>query len=315
MACSKMRRVAAERILPAAGAIESLLHALGGGKRQDECRPRAESARGQSGSTPVACGRDERPHRPRQMREHHGREVDGRCGQRHPGLRPRQETSRSRAAWRLAASTPCASSCQAPVVLSVASCAIAAWRSSTSRASGGMQQPRRERARVHVGSPRDRATERATRGRRDRDRARKGDRSDRCQREPRASGRACQSRARRANARTFTSRSAPCQATRSSTRACQTTRKPKTTNSRNAVDERQRRRAAREGPHEDRRGGEERRQPQPRDQLRTAAPPCSPSAGVAGGVLRVRHRCGRHAACSMPAGFGSRRGSDASSRA
>ena len=53
--------VAAERILPAAGEIESLLHAFGGGKGQDESgheRNRPEGNRDDA----RGMGRDERPH-------------------------------------------------------------------------------------------------------------------------------------------------------------------------------------------------------------------------------------------------------------
>ena len=199
------------------------------------------------------------------------------------------------------ASTPCASSCK---------------RQSSSggelrRSRPDVRAPPRERrgaaatsraSCAHVGSPRDRATERATRDRRDRDRARRGDRSDRCQRERRRrAARASRARAApaRARSRAAARRARPRARRRGHARRreCQRRRTAGTrSTSGSGVAPRE------SGPHEDGRGDEERRQPQPRDERR-AAPFSLAVRGVARGVLRVRNRCGRHAACSMPAGF------------
>ena len=163
-ACSKMRGVAAERILPAAGAIEGLLNAIGGRKRQDESgdeRNRPERQRHHA----RGMRRDEHPHRDAE-REHHAAQAAARCGQRRPGLRPRRENDRSRAGARRRrgrrAPRAARASRPAPRARTVAACRAmtssrgARLRAATSRASC-----------ARVGSRRDRATGRATRGRRD----------------------------------------------------------------------------------------------------------------------------------------------------
>ena len=70
----------------------------------------------------------------------------------------------------------------------------------------------------------------------------------------------------------------------------------------NRSHERQRRRTPGDGPDQQRCGDEKRGEPEARDERRAAYFPLA-VRGVTDGVLRVRNRCARHAACSTPAGF------------
>ena len=168
-------RIAAKRRLPGPGPIEGHLDALSRGKRQDDAGQQRNGPEGDRRQAGNIRG-DEDPQQAGERRESR-LERDRPCGQRDRDLRPRRGTNRSRAAVRSrrarrgrrtsGASRRARASC-ATRPDARAPPRVAMDGAATSRASCVLGE-----------SPRDRATERATRGRRDRDRARTGDPRDR----------------------------------------------------------------------------------------------------------------------------------------
>ena len=261
--------------------------------------------------TPVACSRDERPHHHADG-EHACREVVRRAAEGVRAFRPRQEMV-DLVLPRAAGEDAVRLELQAPVVLGgeLADRGLAFERS---RRGPRLQQPRRERRRARVGSRRDRATGRARRDRRDPGRARTDDLSDRCRRERRRRAARASRGRRRASARTFdeAQRVVPGHALVDARMPA--TRMPKTTNSTTAMTSGSGVAPRRQVQTQDGRGGEERRQPQPRDE-RSSGAPLARFRGVTDGVLRVRHRFARITRPARCPPALCRQGSDASSRA
>ena len=181
------------------------------------------------------------------------------------------------------ASTPCAASCSRQSSIG-ASSATAACRARTTSGSAGGEEPRGELR----GSPGSRRGPEPLKQRRaaeqiEIERVRVMGRDRRTPARRRRADRPSAARPGAARARS-TTRSASCHATRSSTRACQTTSTPKTAKSSSATVSQQRIGAALQRPDQARQRREKCGQPQTRDALR------APQLVVpAGGVLPGPH--------------------------